>query len=182
MRLPRGTKVGFYSQMNFDGAVFEPGTTAFGENRWLGLLGDIQETDVEVAALNSKPYLAISIDKLLEGKDTRSVFLFADLSVGGKSVSRNEHFFQPYKNLSLPRPQIRARVVRTPAGFRITLSTDKLARAVYLSVPNSAGFFVDNYFDLIPGADVEVEFRGTVPINLADFKKRLMIRSLADAF
>src|SRR5207249_1181191 len=51
MRLPRGTKVGFYSQMNFDGAVFEPGTTAFGENRWLGLLGDIQETDVEVPSL-----------------------------------------------------------------------------------------------------------------------------------
>ena len=85
--------------------------------------------DVEVAALNSKAYLAIPIDKLLAGKDTRSVFLFADLSVGGKSVSRNLHFFQPYKNLSLPRPQIRARVVRTPAGFRITLSTDKLARA-----------------------------------------------------
>ena len=51
-----------------------------------------------------------------------------------------------------------------------------------MSAPNYAGFFVDNYFDLIPGRKVEVEFRTVGPVNLADFQKRLTIRSLADAF
>ncbi len=69
-----------------------------------------------------------------------------DELVGGKTVSHNEHFFQPYKNLLLPQPQISSEVVRTRAGFRITLSSDKLARAVYLSAPNYAGIFSDNYF------------------------------------
>jgi beta-mannosidase len=102
--------------------------------------------------------------------------------VDGKPVSRNEHFFQPYKNLSLPRPLISVEAVRTRTGFRITLSSDKLARAVYLSAPNYAGFFVDNYFDLIPGRKVEVDFRSSDAATLADFQKQLTVRSLADAF
>jgi beta-mannosidase len=141
-----------------------------------------QQADVEVSALNSKSYLSIPIDKLLAGKDTKSVFVFAELLVDGKPVSHNEHFFETYKNLLLPRAQISAEAVRTRAGFRITLSTDKLARAVWLSAPNSAGVFEDNYFDLIPGRKVEVEFRSDGPVGLADFKKRLTIRSMADAF
>jgi beta-mannosidase len=141
-----------------------------------------QEHDIEVAALTSKSYLSIPIATLLAGKDAKSVFLFAELLVGGKPVSRNEHFFQPYKNLLLLRPLISAQVVRARAGFRITLSSDKLARAVYLSAPNYTGVFVDNYFDLIPGRKVEVEFRSNGPVNMADFQKRLTVRSLADAF
>ncbi len=141
-----------------------------------------QQQDIEVAALNSKSYLNIPIDKLLSGKDPKSVFLFAELLVDGKTISRNEYFFQSYKNLLLPQPQISAEAVRTRAGFRITLSSDKLARAVYLSAPNYRGFFVDNYLDLIPGRKVEVEFRTGEPVNMADFQKHLEIRSLADAF
>jgi beta-mannosidase len=141
-----------------------------------------QRQDVEVAALNSKSYLNIPVGPLLSGKDPKSVFVFAELWVGGKLVSRNEHFFQSYKNLLLPRSQISAEAVRTRAGFRISLSSDKLARAVYLSMPNYAGFFSDNYFDLIPGIKVEVEFRTGRPVTVTDFQRRLKIHSMADAF
>src|SRR3989449_552800 len=75
-----------------------------------------QQRDIEVAALNSKSYLSIAVDTLLGGKDPKSVFVFAELLVGGKPVSRNEHFFQPYKNLLLPQPQISAEAVRTRQG------------------------------------------------------------------
>src|SRR5207245_10660869 len=130
----------------------------------------------------SKSYLSIAVDTLLGGKDPKSVFVFAELLVGGKPVSRNEHFFQPYKNLLLPRPRISAQAVRTRAGFIITLSSDKLARAVYLSAPNHRGFFMDNYFDLIPGRKVDVEFRSVGPTTATEFRKQLRISSLADAF
>jgi len=82
----------------------------------------------------------------------------------------------------LPRPQISISAIRTQTGFRITLSSDKLARAVYLSAPNYPGSFVDNYFDLVPGRKVEVEFRTRARINFSDFQKRVIIRSLVDAF
>jgi beta-mannosidase len=141
-----------------------------------------RQADIEVAALTSKSYLNIPIDGLLAGKDPKSVFVVAELLVGGQSVSRGEHFFQPYKSLLLPQPQISAAAVRMGTGFRITLSANKLARSVYLSAPNYDGFFVDNYFDLIPGRKVEVEFRRRGSLDLADFQKRLTVRSLADAF
>jgi len=67
-------------------------------------------------------------------------------------------------------------------GFKISLSADKLARGVYLSAPSYAGFFVDNYLDLIPGRKVEVEFRAAAAIALSDFRNQLKIRSMADAF
>jgi beta-mannosidase len=145
-----------------------------------------QQKDIEIAPLNSSSYLTVPLNTLLAGKDPKGVVLFTEVLVGGKPVSSNEHFFQPYKNLSMPRPQITTEVVPVrggfPSGFNVTLSADKFARAVYLSTPNYAGFFSDNYFDLIPGQKVEVEFRTGAVVALDDFRKQLKIRSMADAF
>jgi beta-mannosidase len=102
--------------------------------------------------------------------------------VGGKVVSSNEHFFRPYKDLTLPEPRIKGDVFSIRGGFKVTLSADKFARAVYLSAPNYAGSFTDNYFDLIPGRKVDVEFRTAKPVALSDFRKQLGIRSMFDAF
>ena len=141
-----------------------------------------RQQDLSVPGLSSKSYLNIPVNTLLNGKDPKSVFVFAELLVDGKPVSQNEHFFQPHKSLLLPRPQIMIEVTAVRSGFKITLLSDKLARDVYLSAPNCAGAFADNYFDLIPGRKVEVAFRSTGPVSLIDFRKRLAIRSLADAF
>ncbi len=141
-----------------------------------------QQQDIEVAPISSKSYVTVPISTMLAGKDAKGVFLFAELVVGGKTVTSNEHFFQPYKNLSLPRPQVSADLVSTRSGFKIILSSDKFARAVYLSAPGYTGFFADNYFDLIPGRKKEVEFRTSVAIRLNEFRSKLRIRSMADAF
>jgi beta-mannosidase len=67
-------------------------------------------------------------------------------------------------------------------GFKVTLSADKFARAVFLSAPDYNGFFTDNYFDLIPGRTVDVVFRPSAAIELSDFRSKLKIRTMADAF
>jgi beta-mannosidase len=141
-----------------------------------------QQKEIEVAALKSKSYVTVPLSSLLEGKDRKAVFVLAELLVGGKVVSKNEHFFASFKNLAVPRPQISADAVRTPTGFKVTLSSDKFARAVYLAIPNQAGFFTDNYFDLVPGKKVEVEFRTSVALAVREFRDQLKIRSMAEAF
>lgn len=141
-----------------------------------------QRLDIEIAGLKSKSYFTIPISKLLAGKDGKAVFLLTEVSIAGKPISSNEYFFKPYKDLSLTRPQINFDVAPMRGGFKITLSADKLARDVYLSAPGSTGFFVDNYFDLIPGRKIEVQFRTRVAIPLSDFRNQLKVRSLADAF
>ena len=141
-----------------------------------------QQGNIEIAPRSSRSYLTMPIDTLLTGKDAKGVVLFMEVFVGGKLVSSNEHFFRAYKDLILPRPQIETAVMPVRGGFKVILSADKFARAVYLSSPNYTGFFADNYFDLIPGRKVEVNFRSALPITLNDFRKQLKIRSMADAF
>jgi beta-mannosidase len=141
-----------------------------------------QQKDMEIEALNSKSYLTVPITTLLAGRDGKEVFLLMEVSIAGKPVSSNEHFFQPYKSLSLPPSQVKTDVMPVRGGFKVTLSADKFARSVYLSAPNYKGFFTDNYFDLIPGRQVEVNFRSKIPIGLREFRDQLKIRTMADAF
>ena len=141
-----------------------------------------QQQRIQIAPLTSKSYFTIPTDKLVAGKDPREVFLFAEVLVGGKRVSSNEYFFKPYKDLVVSRPQIRTGIVPVRGGFNITLTTDRFARAVYLSAPDSVGFFADNYFDLIPGQEVEVKFRSGTPLAPSAFRNSLKVRSMADAF
>lgn len=141
-----------------------------------------EQQDVQLAPLLSKSYLTIPVSKLLSERDPKTVFLFSELLARGESVTSNEYFFQPYKDLSLPRPEINFEVVPARNGFTITLFSAKLARAVYLSAPNLKGSFADNYFNLIPGKKRSIEFRSSEAMKLDDFRKQLKIRSLADAF
>lgn len=141
-----------------------------------------RQESIEIAALNSRSYLTVPTNTLLAGKDSKEVFLLSEVLVGGKPVSSNQHFFGVYKNLSLHRPQITTEVVPVRGGFKVTLSADKFARAVYLSTPNHNGFFTDNYFDLIPGRKVEIVFSSSAAIKLSDFRSKLKIRTMQDAF
>jgi beta-mannosidase len=147
-----------------------------------------QQHTIQIRPLSSQSYLSIPIKSLLalergvSDAPGTGVFLFTEVFVGGKPVSNNKYFFRPFKDLSLPPTQIASQVTPIRGGFRITLSADKFAKAVYLSSPDHAGFFVDNYFDLIPGEKVEVQFRTRSPIRLSDFRAKLKIRTLADAF
>lgn len=141
-----------------------------------------QQQDIEVAPLNSKSYLTVPVNTLLAGKDPKRVVLFAEVLVAGQRVSSNQHFFEPYKNLSLPKSQINTDIVPVRGGLKVVLSSETFARAVYLSAPDYVGFFADNYFDLIPGQTAEVEFRTTASPPVTDFRNKLKIRTLADAF
>ena len=136
---------------------------------------------IEVQSLKSKPYMTVPLTTLLEGRDRKAVVVFAELTSGGRTLSTNSYLFEPFKNLTLPRPQLDVQVMAQRGGFKLKVSTDKFARAVYLSSPYP-GSFVDNYFDLIPGRTVEVEFRAAKSVPLDQFQKYLKIRSLMDAF
>jgi beta-mannosidase len=96
-------------------------------------------------------------------------------------VSRNEHYFKPFKELNIQKPEIKTNILPSKYGFKITLSTNKVAKAVYLSGMKE-GMFKDNYFDLLPGKSVEVEFHTAKKMSADEFGKMLKIRSMIDAF
>ncbi|HYV13674.1 MAG TPA: glycoside hydrolase family 2 protein [Pyrinomonadaceae bacterium] len=138
--------------------------------------------DVEVAPLTSRSYLDLRTAELLEGTDAKNVIVYCELLVNDKTVSSHDYFFAPFKELKFSRPTLTSDVVRTRDGFSIRMSSDKFAKAVYLAVPEHDGFFSDNYFNLAPGRETTVEFHSRAPLSLEEFKQRLQIRSVFDAF
>jgi beta-mannosidase len=138
---------------------------------------------VEVEPLRSKSYLSLPASVLLEGRDPASVFLHCELLVGGGAASSNAFFFRPFKELKLPAPNVTAQVERGwQSATRVSLSTDRLARAVHLSAEGLEGSFSDNFFDLLPGQKVSVEFRARRAVRPEELRRRLRVRTLSDAF
>jgi beta-mannosidase len=140
-----------------------------------------KHVSLTVEPLQGKSYLAIPVSELLNGADEKNVVLIAGLKVGGETVSSNQYYFRPFKELTLSRPDIKAEVTPNPRGFTVTLTSDKVARAVYLYGFRD-GFFGDNFFDLIPGKTVKIEFRNDAKISIDEFRNVLKVRSLVDAF
>jgi len=140
------------------------------------------ERDLNLAPLTSRSYFDLRMAELLEGVDAKNVVVYCELLVNEKTVSSHDYFFAPFKELTFSKPNISSEVVRTRNGFSIKISSDKFAKAVYLAVPEHDGFFSDNYFNLAPGREMTVEFRSRIPLSLDDFRQRLQVRSIFDAF
>lgn len=132
---------------------------------------------VEVKPLASEVYVSFRKGELLGGRDPRRVFLNGELRAGGRSLAAGRLFFEPFKRLALPRPEILTEVGR---DGRVTVRSARLARGVHLSAAPLAGEFTDNFFDLLPGRPVTVEFRR--PVSAEELRRHLKVRSLADAF
>lgn len=141
-----------------------------------------KQLNVNIAPLTSKSYLGIPVAELLNGQDASKVFLHCELLSGGHAVSANNVFFKPYKELSIPSPRVTTNVTREGVRLFVTLKSDTLARAVYLSTQGLEGTFSENYFDLQPNTETRVEFRAARAPAVADFRSKLRIRTLADAF
>ena len=141
-----------------------------------------KRTAVNVKPLSSEIYLSLSKSELLKGNDPRKVFLHCELSANGTALASNRLFFEAFKNLQLPAPEVDAQVRPNGRGFTITLRAKRLARGVYLSAGPHEGVFADNFFDLLPGRAVTIEFRPRRPLRLAAIRRNLKVRSLADAF
>lgn len=146
-----------------------------------GKIVSSKHVGLTVEPLRGKSYFTEPAKKFLNGADEKSTFLLAELNVDGKVVSTNQYFFRPFKDLSVSRPNIKTTISASANGFKVSLTTDTLAKSVYLS-GFTEGFFTDNYFDLIPQRIIEIEFQTKQKMSLDEFRQRLKIRSLNDAF
>src|SRR6185369_13821023 len=140
-----------------------------------------QKRNLNVEPLRGKSYLALPVSDLLKDVDEKNSLVRATLKVGGQTISSNIYYFRPYKEMAFTRPNIKTEISPSSDGFNIRLSSDRVARAVNLYALTD-GFFVDNYFDLVPDQPVEVHYRSERKLSLDEFRNSLKIRSLADAF
>jgi len=100
-----------------------------------------------------------SVADLLGGADPRRTVLKADLVEDGRVLDSKLHYFAPAKDIRLSKATVTIREVAGSNGTAFTLETDTLAKQVALFA-EAEGIFTDNWFDLIPGIPVTVEFLG----------------------
>lgn len=137
---------------------------------------------VKVKPLAGEIYLSLLKSELLQGHDPRAVFLNCEVWEKGSLAASNRLFFAPFKDLRTQEPKISAEAAQHGGAFRVTLRARSLARGVHLSAGRLEGSFSDNFFDLVPGKEASVEFRPRRPVTLAELRRSLQTRSLADAF
>lgn len=137
---------------------------------------------VEIPANSSDDYFDVNKNEFRYKyrKQIKNVVLTAELLENGKVLSRNNYYFLPFKNLTIPTPTVEHSIHKTSSGFNITLNTDKLAKNVYLQLGDEEGFFSDNYFDLLPNEKITINLK--TDISEEKLNEVLTIRTLNDAF
>jgi beta-mannosidase len=135
------------------------------------------EQAADLPALSSTKAGTYTDAQLLDGADPHATFAVFDLLDGDKVVSRNLVFFDEAKSLSLPQPQIHTSLTAASDGYTLTLSSDTLARNVWISFGDLDAEVSDNAFDLLPGQSVTVTVHSKVALE--KLKQALHLQDLA---
>lgn len=115
----------------------------------------------------------------LKGISKNTHFLNARLIREDSVLAENQFYFLPTKELNLPEPVISKSITETNEGFLIELSTDKLAKNLFLS-NGQDDFFSDNYFDLLPRETRKIFCKSGS--DLQSFEKHLKIITLQSIY
>lgn len=135
---------------------------------------------VTISPLSSKVVFTSVVNALLNGNDKGNVVIHTELTEKGKIITQNNYFLVQQKDMNYPKTEILKSIKPINGGFEITLSTDKFARGVYLSLEGTDNFFQNNYFDIFPGKPITTTV--TTTLSQTEFEKQLTITSLSAGY
>jgi beta-mannosidase len=101
------------------------------------------------------------------------------LTDGERVISRNEVFFARSRDLDLPSPNVDVKVASQGDKVVATLKSSTLARHLALFFGDLDVQAADNYFDLLPGQEVNVAIRGKASVD--QVRQALKVTTLVDA-
>ena len=113
--------------------------------------------DVIVPANSSNTFFGTKTSDFMKNIQANKQLLVVELVENNAIISTNTLYFKPIKDVLLPKPDVKFEINAVQDGFEISLSTDKLAKNLYMTIGDEEGFFSDNYFDLIPAQPVKIK-------------------------
>lgn len=149
--------------------------------------GELLKTEAVEAAIGADSVtevMTLNREAWLAGHDPRQVVLHSVLEVDGTVLDSKPYYFVATKEQPVQPASISVQEEPGSGGSRYTLSSNVLARQVWISAEEE-GIFSDNYFDLIPGVPITVEFRRRGGADSEDafvtgHPGKLIVRSMAD--
>ena len=136
-----------------------------------------RESTATLPPLSSTRVGRFSDAQLLGRADPRRSFAVFELLDGERPLSRQLVFFDAARQLALPAARIRSEWKTDGDGFALTVSSDTLARDVWLSFGDLDVRVSDNAFDLLPGESQTVRVQGQA--TLEQLRAGLQLRDLA---
>jgi beta-mannosidase len=136
-----------------------------------------RERTATLPPLSSARVGRFSDAQLLGRADPKRNFAVFELLDGERLLSRQLVFFDAAKHLALPAAQVRSEWKADGDGFALALSSDALAREVWLSFGDLDVHVSDNAFDLLPGEPLTVRVQGQA--RLEQLRAALQVRDLA---
>lgn len=113
---------------------------------------------VMAEANTSKVVKTYNAADLVTNEQRHNTVVHAWLSdANGKEVSTRDYFFYWPNKLNLPETKIKQSVKYADGKYTVTLSSKKLAKDVFIEVPQLGARFTDNFFTLYPGQKKVVE-------------------------
>jgi beta-mannosidase len=137
---------------------------------------------VSVSPLSSKVYVEWPWKKLTDAgaTETARFLIAAELSDGGQEISRNLLYLAPVGEVRLKPAPLKTAVSGGQGKYTVRVSSQVLARDVYLSFGDLDAEVTDNYFDLLPGETREIAIHSAAALEM--LKAQMQAISLEDAF
>jgi beta-mannosidase len=108
-------------------------------------------------------------------------FVKMELTQNGKLLAENVFYFYPPKNLLLKKTDIKYSFISAGKNeFSLTLSSETLAKNVFIDFGETKVALSDNYFDLFPKEDKTITVSSGV--SLKELQKNIRIKSLVDSY
>lgn len=112
---------------------------------------------IAVAPRTAVVALSLTTDEL-GSYDASQTVLVGRVVKADQELARSEHYFVYTRQLELIDPEITVEAVEGSRGSAFVLTAKRLAKHVWVQAEEE-GIFTDNFFDLIPGIPVTVQFK-----------------------
>lgn len=117
------------------------------------------DKSVGISGNDSRVCFSAPLAKLLEGADRGTVYVRVDYTDKSGRVYHNNYCLGKQKDMDYPKVDLQTEVRSIEGGYEVTVSADKFARAVCLSVADNESVYSDNYFDVQPKSSVQVQVK-----------------------
>ena len=142
--------------------------------------------ELSVDALSSKEIVKLDFNEKLNDITTRRKSYLQYEFIGDKGETCSSTLlFVPNKHFLYEKPEIKAACIEKQDVFEITVTTDSYVGYVELMPLDIDCVFSDNYFNISPGSNVQIEVdlqKNHISMSSEDFIKQLQIRSIADTY
>ncbi len=126
--------------------------------RFDGELLSTKKIDIAIQANSSSQVYSLATSGLLEGADPGSVLLRSAIGLDGETISGNDHTFVRPKELVLPDQDLSFEYKKENDKHIIYIEASSFLYKMHIRCTNDSGIFSRNFFNMVPGDFVKIEY------------------------